>query len=376
MTLPDGHRFRAVGPDDLDAIVEVLAGVLEADFIRSDWTRAGFDPERDAWVVTDPAGVVVAYGLAVPDGPGAVESWGAVHPDRQGQGIGAAVLERIERRSAELLAGAPGGTFRHVIDAGDEAAPRLCAPVACGPCAGSATCSSTSTAPSTRVPSRPAWRSSPWTPVATCAPCTTSSSAPSPSTGPLPGAVRALGHECGGRPGYDPGLWLLARAGDEPAGILVAEVLDGQGWIADLGVLAPCAAVASAPPCCARVRRLLGARAARGAAQRRQPERDGRDRALRTRGHARDPALGRLGAGGRRAGHPGVQSRSGGPGHHLATGPPRERGGLAPARTSSAAARPASTRAGQSSAWARNGRSAVRSSAAARCQRNPAGRPP
>ena len=240
MTLPAGHRFRAVAPGDLDAIVEVLAGVLEADFIRSDWTRTGFDPERDAWVVTDPAGVVVAYGMVVTDGPGAVESWGAVHPDRKGQGIGAAVLERVEQRSAELLAGAPGmGLFRHVIDAGDEAAAALVR--------------ARGLRPVRRFRHMQLDLDGPVDPGP---PPTGLQIVPVDAERDLPVVHAVLqeafaehwGHyeepferwaaQAAAAPGYDPGLWLLARHGDRPAAILVAEVLDGQGWISDLGVLA------------------------------------------------------------------------------------------------------------------------------------------
>ena len=240
MTLPAGHAFRAVAPDDLDAIVEVLAGVLEADFIRSEWTGAAFDPERDAWVVTDTAGTVIGYGLAVLEGPGVVESWGAVHPDRRGQGIGAALLERIERRAAEHLAGTPDGTFRHVIDAGDEAAAGL-----------------------VRARGLRLVRTFRHMqldldgPVDTGAPPAGLEIVPVDAGRDLPMVHDVLqrafaehwGHfdepferwlaDVTASPGYDPSLWLLAREGDEPAGILVAEVLDGQGWIADLGVLAP-----------------------------------------------------------------------------------------------------------------------------------------
>jgi mycothiol synthase len=238
--LPDGHRFRAATPEDLDAIVAVLAGVLDADFIRSEWTGVAFDPARDTWVVEDRAGVVVGYGLAGAEGPGVVESWGAIRPDRRGEGLGAALLDRIEQRAAELLAGTPGGCFRHVIDGDDGAAAALVrsrglrrvrqfrqmrldldGPVEAGPSPAGLTIDAVDAARDLPVVHAVLQR------------------AFAEHWGHHDEAFEAWAAEHAAGPGYDPGLWLLAREGDEPAAVLVAEVLDGQGWVADLGVLSP-----------------------------------------------------------------------------------------------------------------------------------------
>ncbi len=131
MDLPVGYVLRAAAEADFDASVGVLnadeideAGgvVLGADFLRRQWNRAGFDVGTDAWIIADGAGTIVAYGQAVHEEPTVVGSWGVVHPAHRGRGLGARLLDRIEERAAQLLAGVPDPTFRHSINAGDRAA--------------------------------------------------------------------------------------------------------------------------------------------------------------------------------------------------------------------------------------------------------------
>jgi mycothiol synthase len=129
--LPSGYSMRAPSPDEVDAVAAVLAAadveaggtsVLDADFLRDEWTRAGFDLATDAWVVTGPDAAIVAYGETMLEEPGVVESWGVVHPEHRGRGIGDTLLGRIERRAAEQLAGSEPSKFRHAVNAGDVAA--------------------------------------------------------------------------------------------------------------------------------------------------------------------------------------------------------------------------------------------------------------
>ena len=54
MDLTAGYVFRA--PTEI---------VLDANFLRNGWRRAGFDLARDAWVVVDRGGTVVGYGHAM-----------------------------------------------------------------------------------------------------------------------------------------------------------------------------------------------------------------------------------------------------------------------------------------------------------------------
>ncbi|MBA3689482.1 MAG: GNAT family N-acetyltransferase [Chloroflexi bacterium] len=132
MSVPAGYDLRAPIPDDLPAVTEVLIAdqlaasgqsVLGADYIRKVWTRPGFELATDAWVVTEGADNIVAYGQVTRDVPDIVESWGVVHPEYRARGIGSVLFERIEKRASELLAGIPSSRFRHAIDARDLAGP-------------------------------------------------------------------------------------------------------------------------------------------------------------------------------------------------------------------------------------------------------------
>jgi mycothiol synthase len=130
----DEHGLRAPTWDDLPAAAEVLAAddlddagqvVLDTGFLRGQWERPGFVLATDAWVAVDGAGTVVGYGQVTRDEEDVAASWGVVHPAHRGCGVGAALLDRIEARALELVAGEPGARFRHAVNAGDEAAAAL-----------------------------------------------------------------------------------------------------------------------------------------------------------------------------------------------------------------------------------------------------------
>jgi mycothiol synthase len=133
---PHGYVLRPAGGGDFPAAADVLVAdeledsgevVLGPEFLRAEWGRAGFDPTTDAWVAVDPAGAIVAYGHAALEEPTVVESWGVVRPEHRGRGVGASLLDRIERRAVAMLDGAPEGRFRHAINAADRAAAGLLA---------------------------------------------------------------------------------------------------------------------------------------------------------------------------------------------------------------------------------------------------------
>jgi mycothiol synthase len=214
--------------------------VLDAGFLQGQWSLMGVGLATDAWVAVDDGDVIVGYGQARREGPSVVGSWGVVHPGHRGQGIGAGLLDRIQQRASELLAGVESGRFRHAINAGDRAAAAMLGARGLHPV-------------------RHFWHMQ----IDLLAVL---------EAGPYPegieirgidprvdlGVVHAVleeaftehwGHyrepldrwavERTGSPSYDPTLWLLAAEAGEPVGALIASVSGDRGWVDELGVLAP-----------------------------------------------------------------------------------------------------------------------------------------
>jgi mycothiol synthase len=249
MSLPPGYQARAPIPGDLDAVSEVLVAgdladtresVLEADFLRDEWSRPDFDLAADAWVVVDRGDAIVGYGQVRREQPDVVESWGVVHPDHRGRGIGAWLLDRLQRRAPELLAGQPAARFWHAANGGDRAAAAMLR------------------ARGLRLV-RHFWHMG-------------IDLAEGFAPGPAPAGIRIGGIDPGvdlpavhevveaafadhwghhpepfdrwarertGSPSYDPTLWLLATESGRPVGALIGSVSGGGGWVDEVGVLAP-----------------------------------------------------------------------------------------------------------------------------------------
>ena len=104
-TLPSDHTIRPPREEDAEGVLAVIqardiADIGQPDFtledVRADWATPGVDLARDAWVVQDPAGTVVATGLLLGD-----DALLHVHPDACGAGIGTSLRELAEDRARE-----------------------------------------------------------------------------------------------------------------------------------------------------------------------------------------------------------------------------------------------------------------------------------
>ena len=247
--LPDGYEIRPPTFDDVEAVTEMLiatdladTGVSESDvdLIRDQWSSPGFEPTEDAWVVTDPNGSVVAYANVSPDGEGKLKSWGDVHHDHRGRGLGAALLDRMEARASERLRGIPAAVLHTAVNDADAAAAALV-------------------------------RSREFEHVRTFRHLQIDLDGSPRDPGEPPSGieihgieperdlrrihaifVEAFSGEWGYRPipfeewigmevetpSYDPRLWLLATDGDEAVGALSGVVWGDRGWVGELGVRA------------------------------------------------------------------------------------------------------------------------------------------
>lgn len=109
-SLAPGYVVRHPAADDIPAIIALLrefdtAETGEADAyypqdILNDWTD--LDPARDVWVVIAPDGLLCGYGTVTEEEYGRVFEDGYVHPAHQGRGIGATLLDLMERRGTEI----------------------------------------------------------------------------------------------------------------------------------------------------------------------------------------------------------------------------------------------------------------------------------
>ena len=248
-TLPDGYEIRPPTLDDVDGVAEMLLADdladtgesdLDADLVRDQWSAPGVELSADAWVITDQNGTIVAHANVAPDGDGKVKSWGMVHPEHHGLGIGSALLDRIEARAAERFEPASGALFTAVTD--------------------------TDAAGAALVGSRGFER------VRSYRHLQIDLDGSRPDAGePRPGIeirgieperdlvrvhaifVDAFREEWGYRPipfeewlglevetpSYDSDLWLLATDGDEAVGAVSGVVWGDRGWVGELGVRKP-----------------------------------------------------------------------------------------------------------------------------------------
>jgi mycothiol synthase len=243
------YRFRRPTPEDLPAVIELFRTLEQVDYQDEDdpteYLEILFkviDLERDAWVVEDEEGRIVAgAGLRLRH-PTRIRTFSGVHPDHRGQGVGSGLLERMEERAREMARGAPEGEevwlgveaasanvaarqlfeargFEHIrffwkmgIDL-DEEPPEAEWP------------DGITLEPAQRGEERAVFDAS--------------EEAFQDHWDHQPHVYEEWRAWMVEPPSYDPSLWLLAKDGDEIAGLSLCSLDPGEGWIGVLGVRPP-----------------------------------------------------------------------------------------------------------------------------------------
>lgn len=243
------YRLRPPTFEDLPAINALLRRVTEEDYGEPEDEAENLgimfralDLERDAWVVDASDGDLVAAAMVRLRHPTRVRSAGAVAPEYRGRGLGTALLDRIEARAGELARGAPAGeeVWLGQDVAPDNAAARRLLGRRGFECVRHFWKMAIELAEETPAPEWPKGiRLVPFDLDQAREAFDASEEAFADHWEHHPHEYeewRAWSIE---RESFDPALWLIARAGDEIAGIAFNYAAPEEGWIGVLGVRRP-----------------------------------------------------------------------------------------------------------------------------------------
>lgn len=117
-TPPSGYTVRPATWDDLDVVAKLLqvadiADLGAPDFfqdeLHDDWRQPQLDMATDTWLVTGNGEASAYTWLLGRNSHRDLDSWGVVHPEHRGRGLGTFLLDVVERRAADHGALAPPG---------------------------------------------------------------------------------------------------------------------------------------------------------------------------------------------------------------------------------------------------------------------------
>lgn len=124
MDLPDGYTTRPATPDDVRACLALGIAVDVEEYgepdwdesdVRDDWSRERFDMDRDTWLAYAPDGTLHGFGQTWDKSPHTLVVGDAfAHPD--GPDLYPWLVHRIVTRAAEHAAATDAGTTVHVYN--------------------------------------------------------------------------------------------------------------------------------------------------------------------------------------------------------------------------------------------------------------------
>ena len=249
MNVPAGYVARAATRADIDGIVAMLhAGDVVAvgrpdtpkSFVDEVFSSPFVDPSADIWVVEDASGTIAAGAdIRAPDPTQSCDAFVRVHPDHAGRGLASALLDRCEVRARERA----GGPTRLLATAepADPAGLRLLRDRGHEHVRSFLHMQRTvdDLEPTTPVPEGVGFRAfrddrRDWATFHHVLETTFEDHFDAVSLD-----LDTFVWMWTDMPTWDPGLVTFATAGDDVVGVVVSDVLDGEGlgWISEVGVL-------------------------------------------------------------------------------------------------------------------------------------------
>lgn len=250
-TLPDGFQMRHPMMDDLKAVHNVIttsdlaylgSADITLDEVRTDWLAPTFNLQKDAWLITDPAGQVVGYASTGQQEHVRIHSEILVLPKYLHLGLQDVLLAQVEQWArGQVPQARPDArvALMSYIAQGDEQGALALQRHGFKEIRRSWNMEITMN----EAPAEPEWPAG--INVRTFRPgderivFDTDEEAFKDHWGHIPGNFERWMHWTVERETFDPTLWFLAYEGDRIAGVSLCTHRDELGWVDTLAVLRP-----------------------------------------------------------------------------------------------------------------------------------------